>query len=60
MVHFHIHTDGRADVENDAGRQVRVPRIIVNLVWIGLGFLLWVTAFFLIVESIRGIERTIG
>ena len=56
MVHFHIHTNGATEEELEE-RHVVVSPIIVNLVWIGLAALFWVTAAFLIVEAIRGIER---
>jgi hypothetical protein len=56
MVHFHIHTNGSTTEDRD-GEKVVVKPIIVNAVWIGLGLLFWVTAVFLIVEAIRGIEK---
>jgi len=59
MVHFHIHTNGYADEENDSGRKQVVSPIVLNMVWIGLGLLFWVAAIFLIVEAIRGVERIV-
>ena len=57
MVHFHIHTDGY-DAETDgAGRRRVVRPVIINMVWVGLGVLLWVSALFLVIETIRGIEK---
>lgn len=57
MVHFHIHANGYDEETTDSGRRRVVRPVIVNVVWVGLGVLLWVASLFLIVEAIRGIEN---
>ena len=57
MVHFHIHANGYSEQTDDAGRQRVVSPVIINLVWIGLGVLLWTAALFLIIQAARGIEK---
>jgi len=56
VVHFHIHTDGQA-TEDEDGHSIVVPRWIIDMVWIGLMALMWSGAVFLIVETIRELEK---
>jgi hypothetical protein len=56
MVHFHIHTNGEVSEDED-GHAIAVPKWIIDAVWIGLMALMWSGAVFLIVETIRELEK---
>jgi acyl dehydratase len=56
VVHFHIHTNGEA-TEDEDGHAIIVPRWIIDAVWIGLMVLMWSGAAFLLVETVRELEK---
>jgi hypothetical protein len=56
MVHFHIHSNGYAETDNEEGVKRVVNPIITNAVWIGLACLLWTAAIFVLLSAIHEIE----